>query len=123
MARNMIELSGLKPDEDVRILFTGLRPGEKLHEELKAPSEEAVPTDNEKIMVLAGVAPLGEAEWQALRSLERAALEGRADEALALLRGLVEDYTPLPLAAAGAAAPPPPKVVGIAARRRAEPPA
>jgi FlaA1/EpsC-like NDP-sugar epimerase len=107
MARNMIELSGLKPDEDIRITFTGLRPGEKLHEELKNESEEAVPTSNDKIMVLTGVEPLSRGEWGDLESLEHRALDGHPDEALALLRRLVSDYVPavsIPSRAPGAIA-------------------
>src|SRR6185503_16352281 len=46
LARKMIELSGLQIDDDIRIVFTGLRPGEKLHEELKGDREEALPTTN-----------------------------------------------------------------------------
>ncbi len=51
LARNMIELSGLKVGEDIRIEFTGLRPGEKLHEELVACGEEVSPTTVPKLMV------------------------------------------------------------------------
>ena len=39
IARQMAELSGLKPDQDIEICFTGLRPGEKLHEEIQHFSE------------------------------------------------------------------------------------
>jgi len=42
LARQMIRLAGLKPDEDVKIAYTGLRPGEKMYEELFAPSEELI---------------------------------------------------------------------------------
>ncbi|HEV8700137.1 MAG TPA: nucleoside-diphosphate sugar epimerase/dehydratase [Candidatus Polarisedimenticolia bacterium] len=94
MARNMIELSGLRPDEDIKIVFTGLRPGEKLHEELKNDAEEALPTSNDKIMILTGVEPLGRGEWSDLEALEEGALEGRSDEVLAVLRRLVPDYVP-----------------------------
>ncbi len=44
LARQMIRLAGLRPDEDVKIAYTGLRPGEKLHEELFAESEELIPS-------------------------------------------------------------------------------
>jgi FlaA1/EpsC-like NDP-sugar epimerase len=94
MARNMIELSGLRPDEDIKIVFTGLRPGEKLHEELKNDAEEALPTSNDKIMILTGVEPLGRGEWSDLEALEGGVLEGRSEEVLAVLRRLVPDYVP-----------------------------
>jgi FlaA1/EpsC-like NDP-sugar epimerase len=51
MAEEMIRLSGLKPYEDIDIVFTGLRPGEKLHEELLYDKEQTKPTHNEKIMI------------------------------------------------------------------------
>ncbi len=44
LARQMIRLAGLKPDEDIKITYTGLRPGEKMYEELFAPSEELIPS-------------------------------------------------------------------------------
>jgi FlaA1/EpsC-like NDP-sugar epimerase len=52
MARDLIRLSGREPDTDVKIIFTGLRDGEKLYEELITVGEGIVPTEHEKIMVL-----------------------------------------------------------------------
>lgn len=49
LARRMIELAGLTPEVDIRIEYTGLRPGEKLYEELLATKENTIPTRNEKI--------------------------------------------------------------------------
>jgi FlaA1/EpsC-like NDP-sugar epimerase len=51
LARDMIQLSGLKPDEDIEIEFTGLRPGEKMKEELLIAEEGAQSTQYEKIFV------------------------------------------------------------------------
>jgi FlaA1/EpsC-like NDP-sugar epimerase len=51
LAEEMIRLSGLKPYTDINIVFTGLRPGEKLHEELLYDRELVIPTYNEKIMI------------------------------------------------------------------------
>jgi len=54
MARDLIRRSGFKPDVDIEIKFTGLRPGEKLHEELITEGEGIVRTPYEKIFVLKG---------------------------------------------------------------------
>lgn len=51
LARNMIRLAGYTPEKDIPIVFTGLRPGEKLYEELLNQKEKTIPTANEKIMV------------------------------------------------------------------------
>ena len=55
MARDLIRLSGFEPDVDIKIEYVGLRPGEKLYEELMTEGENIVPTRHEKIMVLKGI--------------------------------------------------------------------
>ncbi len=52
MAKDLIRLSGLEPDVDIPIVFTGLRPGEKLYEELQLFNEQKVSTSHRKIMIL-----------------------------------------------------------------------
>lgn len=51
LATRMIELAGYRPDEDIKIEFTGLRPGEKLYEEVLSDKENTIPTENKKIMI------------------------------------------------------------------------
>ena len=54
MARDLIRLSGLEPEDDIPIVYTGLRPGEKLYEELQTQDENLIVTDHKKIMILKG---------------------------------------------------------------------
>src|SRR5262249_7226366 len=56
LAHNMIQLAGLVPNEDIEIRFTGLRPGEKLFEEISMDGENIVPTYHEKIRIFTGSA-------------------------------------------------------------------
>ncbi len=51
LARKMIKLSGLQENKDIKIIFTGLRPGEKLYEELLADSENTLPTHHPQILI------------------------------------------------------------------------
>jgi FlaA1/EpsC-like NDP-sugar epimerase len=51
LAKKMIRLAGKEPDQDIAIVFTGLRPGEKLYEELLNNAENTLPTYHEKIMI------------------------------------------------------------------------
>jgi FlaA1/EpsC-like NDP-sugar epimerase len=51
MARKLIRLSGYEPDVDIAVTYTGLRPGEKLYEELLNQKELTLPTSNSKIMI------------------------------------------------------------------------
>lgn len=51
LARRMIKLSGYKPDQDIKIEYTGLRPGEKLYEELLGERERTLPTFNPKVKI------------------------------------------------------------------------
>lgn len=52
MARDLIRFSGFEPDVDIKIVYTGLRPGEKLYEELMTDQEGVISTGHQKIMVL-----------------------------------------------------------------------
>jgi len=51
LAKRMIKLSGFEPDLDIKIIYTGLRPGEKLYEELLSDNARTLPTSHEKIMI------------------------------------------------------------------------
>ena len=51
LAKKMIQLSGLEEGKDIQIIYTGMRPGEKLYEELLANQENTIPTNHEKIMI------------------------------------------------------------------------
>lgn len=51
LARRMIELAGLVPEKDIQIVFTGLRPGEKLYEEVLSTTENTDPTSHDRIRV------------------------------------------------------------------------
>lgn len=51
LARRMIQLAGFKPDDDIKIVYSGLRPGEKLYEEVLSNSENTLPTDHSRIRI------------------------------------------------------------------------
>lgn len=96
LARQMIRLAGLRPDVDVKIAFTGLRPGEKLFEELFHGSEPTVATEMPGILVAeprsANAAELG----AAVDGLARLSRDHDADGALAALCRVVPEYTVTP---------------------------
>ncbi len=95
LARNMIRLSGREPDVDIEIRFTGLRPGEKLFEELALEGEDHVPTYHEKIKIFRGSRKHAGAMAHWLAGLERL-VEDRAESAvLAQLQSLVPEYQPM----------------------------
>lgn len=62
LAKNMISLAGFEPDKDIKIVYTGLRPGEKLYEELLNSKENTIPTGHKKI----SVAKVREYSYQAI---------------------------------------------------------
>jgi FlaA1/EpsC-like NDP-sugar epimerase len=101
LARQMIELSGLKPDEDIAIEFIGVRPGEKLFEELTHTGENFVPTTHPKICrYVSQPLPLTEIQqtFQKLRAHLHQAEPGQIKR---LLEEALPDYTPyLPTAEA-----------------------
>jgi len=94
MARDLIRLSGFEPDVDIEIKYIGLRPGEKLYEELIIEGEDVVPTSHEKIMVLRGV----ECNLQLLNGkideLAKMAEDQEAEKIKAKLQEIVPEYRP-----------------------------
>jgi len=95
MARDLIRLSGYVPDKDIAIEFTGIRPGEKLFEELVGDGELAEPSSLEKILRVQTTAPpRHDGLAEAISRLEDLALEGRSDDVLRELRGLLADFNP-----------------------------
>jgi len=81
LARDLILLCGKEPDEDIEIEFTGMRPGEKLFEELLQAEEGTLPSAHEKIFVARGLNCAGERLEQDLEKLLDAAA-GRDEEGL-----------------------------------------
>jgi FlaA1/EpsC-like NDP-sugar epimerase len=90
----LILLSGLKPDQDIRIEFTGMRPGEKLCEELSTLLENTVPTDHNKIRIYAGNGMLhGDVEsW--LDSLHEICAARDLGRLVMVLKETILDYNP-----------------------------
>ena len=91
LAENLIRLSGLEPHRDVQIRFTGLRPGEKLHEELMSDLEATVPTGVDKIRIVQTTEPDVEALTRGLDKLGAAAAMGSQEDCLAGLCALVPE--------------------------------
>jgi len=94
LARNLILLSGLRPDEDIKIEFTGMRPGEKLYEELSTMLEDTAPTAHEKIRIYTGNG-MPEGDMLAWLDCLREICETRdAGRLVVALKEIVLDYSP-----------------------------
>ena len=93
LARNLITLAGFTPDKDIAIEFIGLRPGEKLCEELIGPNETAGPSSVPGVLrVTAGVQVKASEVRRKIAALEAAALHNQRDEAAKLLADLIANY-------------------------------
>ena len=93
LARNLIRLSGFEPDVDIPIVFIGLRPGEKLHEQLTSATEQTLPTRYEKIRIVR----TDGSETLSLDRLDhlRVAVESRDEKAIVRrLQELVPEFSP-----------------------------
>jgi len=94
LARDLITLSGFRPDEDIEIVFTGVRPGEKLFEELRTEGENIVHTPHEKIHIW----QTRETDWgQLQRGLERLSElvdTGDPEAIIRAMQTLVPEYLP-----------------------------
>jgi FlaA1/EpsC-like NDP-sugar epimerase len=87
LAEELIRLSGLTPYEDIDIVFTGLRPGEKLFEELLLDGEGIMPTSHHKIKVLA---PVEIALYPVMKKLEVLYATARSNDLAALMEGMMQ---------------------------------
>ena len=94
LAEQLIRLSGLVPNHDIQIAFTGLRPGEKLEEELIAPGETLNPTSIDKIRVVAGNGSNGTALARQIRSLIAVTHDGDERAMVRALTAIVAEYQP-----------------------------
>ncbi|MDO8607803.1 MAG: nucleoside-diphosphate sugar epimerase/dehydratase [Phaeospirillum sp.] len=94
LARQMIRLAGLRPDKDIQISFTGLRPGEKLFEEIFHGAEPPVATGRPGVLVAAPRAVDAEELGVAIAELGQACRAHQPRAALAILRRLVPEYLP-----------------------------
>ncbi|MBP9011527.1 MAG: polysaccharide biosynthesis protein [Syntrophaceae bacterium] len=103
MARNLIRLSGKEPDEDIKIIYTGLREGEKLYEELITEGEDILPTTHKNVMVLksnglsANTSCHEETRLNLYRQIDELMSLARSYDARAIkakLKEIVPEYTP-----------------------------
>ena len=93
LARNLIKLSGYKPDEDIKIVYSGLRPGEKLYEEKLMAEEGMKKTDNELIHIGKPI-PFDTAKFlRQLEELAKASYENRED-IVAMVEKIVPTFHP-----------------------------
>ena len=97
MAKDLIRLSGLEPESDIPIVYTGLRPGEKLYEELQLLNEQKVSTAHSKIMVLQDKEK-NQIPWplfkQSVEALLNAASQLDNDKIQLLLKQILPSYRP-----------------------------
>jgi O-antigen biosynthesis protein WbqV len=94
LARQMIRLAGLRPEIDVGIVYTGLRPGEKLFEELFHGREPPVPTGHPGLLIAAPRTSDAASVARAIDALAESCRAGDFDRALGLVIGLVPEFRP-----------------------------
>ncbi|MCD4709928.1 MAG: polysaccharide biosynthesis protein, partial [Bacteroidales bacterium] len=93
LARQMIKLSGYEPDKEIKIEYTGLRPGEKLYEELLTDQEKTLPTYNAKVKI-AEVADFDHEKTLAkIVSLLQSAYRLSEKELITKLSAIVPEFT------------------------------
>jgi FlaA1/EpsC-like NDP-sugar epimerase len=94
LARDMIRLSGLDPDKDIRIMFTGLRPGEKLYEELLTAGEEIKATLHDKIKIAGIEQQYWKSPLEDIEELLGAISEGFSGTIIEKIKEIVPDFQP-----------------------------
>jgi FlaA1/EpsC-like NDP-sugar epimerase len=104
LARQMIRLAGRRPDHDIKLEFIGLRPGEKLREELFHAAEAVVSTGNPSIRLAAPRTADYPMLARSVDELEEHARARREERVLQLLERLVPEYRPFNARSGGAIA-------------------
>ncbi len=94
LAREMIRLSGFEPDRDIPVIFTGLRRGEKLYEDLLTAEEGTDSTCHEKIF-RARLNPENSGLLDDLSKLKKLCEERKSEEIIALMRRMIPTYNPV----------------------------
>ncbi len=94
LAKQMIELSGYVPGDDIEIKFTGLKPGEKLYEELQHVDEQHLPTEHPRIMRFVSRQDVRAASSQAIESIEPKLHSASNNELKELVKAVVPEYSP-----------------------------
>jgi FlaA1/EpsC-like NDP-sugar epimerase len=94
LAQDLIKLLGYEPEKEIKIQITGLRPGEKLYEELITEGEGIVPTRHEKIMVLQGDGKPKQEMEILLSRLANMASVHNAPGIKEVLQDIIPEYTP-----------------------------
>jgi FlaA1/EpsC-like NDP-sugar epimerase len=94
LARQLIELSGLHVGDDIEIKFTGLKPGEKLFEELQHHDEQHLPTEHPRIMRFIAGNDCRELSARAIAEIEPRLHAISNNELKALVKTVVPEYTP-----------------------------
>jgi len=94
LARQMIRLAGLRPDKDIEIVYSGIRPGEKLHEALFHDRETRTPTAGAGVMIARSIPNDLAALLPRIDALEAAARAGRDADLAALIQEIVPEYRP-----------------------------
>lgn len=92
LAKKMIILSGLQLGKDIQIEYSGLRPGEKLYEELLSNNENTLPTHHTKIMIAKLVTPSFAAMEIALVEVEHCLNDGSNRELISIIKHLIPEY-------------------------------
>jgi FlaA1/EpsC-like NDP-sugar epimerase len=92
MARDLIRLSGFIPEEEIKIVFIGLRPGEKLYEELVGDDEDASASSVEKILCVRSRRSVADDLFTRVQALESEALMGRTASVLATIKELIGSF-------------------------------
>ncbi len=92
LAKKMIQLAGLTPDVDIKIIYTGLRPGEKLYEELLNKDEKTLPTHHEKIKIAKIIPCSRRVRWNIEQLIKMSIDDDDNDKLVKKMKELVPEF-------------------------------